>query len=104
MEVLLPAVPSANSKEGQDDNSLLNQLEVHPHRGAHRWHVDRFLAPTSSMDPPALPEPLAVHMEMNVPCLRAHNNVPFNPQEHDNNIGVPARRAHPADSWKKAQH
>ncbi|KAG2357824.1 hypothetical protein BDR07DRAFT_1379857 [Suillus spraguei] len=96
MEVLLPAVPSVNSEEGQDDDSLLNQPEVHPRRGARRRRVDRSPAPTSSMDPPTLP----VHMEMNVPRLRAHNNVPFNPRECDNNIGVLARRARPADSRK----
>ncbi|KAG2365203.1 hypothetical protein BDR07DRAFT_1481582 [Suillus spraguei] len=100
MEVLLPAVPSANSEEGQDDDSLLNQPEVHPRHGARRRCVDRSLAPTSSMDPPTLP----VHMEMNAPRLCARNNVPFNPQERDNNIGVPARRARPADSRKKARH
>lgn len=100
MEVLLPAVPSANSEEGQDDDSLLNQPEVHPRRGARRRRVDRSPAPTSSMDPPTLP----VHMEMNAPRLRARNNVPFNPRERDNNIGVPARRARPADSRKKARH
>ncbi|KAG1787159.1 uncharacterized protein HD556DRAFT_1449088 [Suillus plorans] len=100
MEVLLPAVPSANSEEGQDDDSLLNQPEVHPRHGARRRRVDRSPAPTSSMDPPTLP----VHMEMNVPRLRARNNVPFNPRERDNNIGVPARRARPADSRKKARH
>ncbi|KAG2361811.1 hypothetical protein BDR07DRAFT_1485383 [Suillus spraguei] len=74
--------------------------EVHPRRGARRRRVDRSPAPTSSMDPPTLP----VHMEMNAPHLRVHNNVPFNPRERDNNIGVPARRARPADSRKKAQH
>ncbi|KAG2127508.1 hypothetical protein DEU56DRAFT_758625 [Suillus clintonianus] len=99
MEVLLPAVPSANSEEGQDDDSLLNQPEVHPRRGARRRRVDRSPAPTSSMDPPTLP----VHMEMNAPRLRARNNVPFNPRERDNNIGVPARRAHPADSRKELE-
>ncbi|KAG2356876.1 hypothetical protein BDR07DRAFT_1491343 [Suillus spraguei] len=88
------------SEEEQDDDSLLNQPEVHPRCGAHRRHVDRSPAPTSSMDPPTLP----VHMEINAPRLRARNNVPFNPRERDNNIGVPARRACPTDSWKKARH
>jgi hypothetical protein len=96
MEVLLPAVPSAHSEEGEDNNqddSLANQPEVRSHRVVRRCHVDKSLAPTG---PSTLSDPLEVH----APRLRVRNSVPFNPRERDNDIGALTRRAHATDSRK----
>ncbi|KAG1789963.1 uncharacterized protein HD556DRAFT_1446538 [Suillus plorans] len=100
VEVLLPAVQSANSEEEQDNDPLLDQPEVRSHCGVRRRRVERSPAPTLSMGRSTLPDPPAAH----VPRLRTRNNVPFNPRERDNDIGVPTRRACPADSRKRARH
>ncbi|KAG2083829.1 uncharacterized protein F5147DRAFT_782763 [Suillus discolor] len=78
IEVLLPAISSMHSEEGENNHegdSLANQLEVHPRRGVHRRHVENPPAPTLSMGPSTILDPPAAH----VPRLRVCNNVPFNP-------------------------
>ncbi|KAG2086101.1 uncharacterized protein F5147DRAFT_781760 [Suillus discolor] len=92
-----------HSEEGENNHegdSLANQPEVHPRRGVRRRHVENPPAPTLSMGPSTILDPPAAH----VPRLCVCNNVPFNPRERDNDIGVHTRRARPVDSRKRARH
>ncbi|KAG2051239.1 hypothetical protein BDR06DRAFT_1010589 [Suillus hirtellus] len=85
-EIFLPAVPSTvNDRDREvninsEDTSAAGQPEICPQRGMRRQDNDQSPAPVMLPDPPA------------APCLRVRKHVPFNPREHDNDIGVSAMR------------
>ncbi|KAG1817375.1 hypothetical protein EV424DRAFT_1540467 [Suillus variegatus] len=81
-ETLLPPVPPQSNVEIEKRNGE-SELATRPEGaiGSGRWKRG---AGDAKLDKPPV---------QRAPQLCAHNNVPFNPRERDNEIGVPTRRA-----------